>query len=83
MTKLIDKIMPYKVVAEDTILQVNEDYDIQMKGFTKRFAREEGLEKYMKRKLKKQIFSYNFVKEDKTYHVYPGKLAIAKANAGF
>ena len=82
MIKLIDKIMPYKIIAEDMILNINEDVDIQMKGFTKRFAKPARLEKYLKRKLHNKIFDWNYIVENNTYHVYPGKLAIAKATAG-
>jgi|GEM_PF-5421387 len=82
MTKLIDKIMPYKVIAEDYLLKIDENLDIKMKGFTKRFFKKEGLTRYLERKMNKGIFEEDYVQEYRTYHVFPGKLAIAKADAG-
>lgn len=82
MTKLIDKIIPYKIVAEDAIMPLNEKYDIQLNGFTKRFFRKEGLVKYLERKINKGIFEEEYFQDYRTYHVFPGELAIAKAAAG-
>ncbi len=82
MTKLIDRLMPYRVVAENYLLKVNDELEIQMQGFTKRFAKPAKLEKYLKRKLNDKTFDWNYSVENNIYHVYPGQFSIAKAAAG-
>ncbi len=82
MTKLIDKLMPYRVVAEGKTIPLNKNYTLNLKGFTKRFAKEERLETYLKKRLQDETFNWNYTVENNTYYVSPGKFAIAKAIQG-
>jgi len=80
--KLIDKIMPYKVIAENITIEC-EGRILEMIGFTKRFAKEAKLEKYLDNKINTEVFDSNYKVEGNTYHVYPGKIAKARAYSGF
>jgi len=77
MTKLIDKIMPYKVVLE-TVTKEYNGIELYIKGFTKRFMNASGLDRYVRSGLTKKTFNWNYLMEDNTCYVFPGESLINK-----
>lgn len=76
MKKLIDRIietiMPYKVVLEDNFSKVSSQF------FTKRFRDIKKLEKYIRNGIKERKFHWNYFvnEEGNTYEVYPSWLDV-------
>jgi len=79
LNSIIDKIMPYKVIAEGKIIKLNEEYSIKLKGFTKRFIKEENLNQYVNSRIANKTFCWNYTMEENTCYVSPGSLTLTKA----
>jgi hypothetical protein len=82
INKIIDNVMPYKVILEDYMIKVGDGVELQVDGFIKRFRKFERVEEYVKRKMEEGIFDRNCLVEDNTYNVYPGRKTIAKVAEG-
>lgn len=82
INKIIDELMPYKVILEDYIVNVEDGIEVQIDGFVKRFREFDRVEKYVKRNMEQGIFDRNCVVENNIYNVYPGKKTIARVTEG-